>query len=237
MSTPEGRAGNNAIIPVPKLEPDFYDWQARHDAKCRAAAAGNHDLVFIGDSLTHLFEGDPNVPNRGERVWAAYYGGRRALNLGFGWDRTQNVLWRLAHGEFTGQTPRLVVLLIGTNNLTGTANARTNTPAEIAAGVRAITAQLLVASPTSRLLLLGVFPRSTPADPMRGQIRELNSFLAHDAEHHPATRFADLGARFLSADGTIVPDIMNDGVHLTEKGYQLWADAIEPVVHAIVGPR
>lgn len=236
-ASPTVPAGNNAVIPVPKLEPDFYDWDTRHATKCRAAAAGNHDLVFIGDSLTHLFEGDPNVPNRGERLWAAYYGGRRALNLGFGWDRTQNVLWRLAHGEFTGQTPRLVVLLIGTNNLTGTANARTNTPAEIAAGVQAICAQVLAASPASQLLLLGVFPRSTPADPLRGQIRELNVSLQRYAAGQPAIVFADTGARFLAANGTIAPAIMNDGVHLTEPGYQLWAEAIEPVVQDVVGTR
>jgi hypothetical protein len=93
-SAPVQRTGNTAAIPVQKLEEDFYDWYVRHSAKCREAACANHDLVFIGDSITHLFEGDPNVPNRGERVWEAHYGNRNALNLGFGWDRTQNVLWR-----------------------------------------------------------------------------------------------------------------------------------------------
>jgi len=110
--------GNSATIATPVLEHDFYDWHERHRAKCLECERNNHDLVFIGDSITHLFEGDPAVPGRGERVWARYYGQRRALNLGFGWDRTQNVLWRLAHGEFAGQRPRLVVILIGTNNLT-----------------------------------------------------------------------------------------------------------------------
>jgi len=224
------------VAPVPKLEPDFYDWYARHERKCAEAARGSHDLVFIGDSITHLFEGDPNVPGRGERVWAERYGSRNALNLGFGWDRTQNVLWRLDHGEFAGQTPRLVVLLIGTNNLTGTSNAPTNTPAEIAEGIRAVCGQVLAASPASRILLLGVFPRGPAGGPLRGQVREVNALLAAWAERAASVEFVDIGAQFLAADGSIPLEIMNDGVHLTERGYRMWADAIEPVVRRTLGP-
>ena len=226
------RTTNMAVIPVPKLEEDFYDWYARHSAKCREAASGNHDLIFIGDSITHLFEGDPNVPGRGECLWRKYYGARNALNLGFGWDRTQNVLWRLAHGEFSGQTPRLVVILIGTNNLTGTPNAPTNTPLEIAEGIQAICRQVSDASPSSRLLLMGVLPRGAADDPLRARVRELNAILQERVRSWHGVHFADIGDLLLSADGSIAVDVMSDGVHLTEKGYRIWADAIEPVVHA-----
>lgn len=224
-------AGNTAVIPVPKLENDFYDWEARHDAKCREAARGNHDLVFIGDSITHLFEGDPNYPNRGEQVWRARYGTRNALNLGFGWDRTQNVLWRLAHGEFVGQRPRLVVVLIGTNNLTGTANAAVNTPPEIAAGIEAVCRQVVASSPSSRILLMGVLPRAAMAtDPLRAGVCAINSLLQARAAAWPGVQFMDIGHRFLADDGSIPQDVMDDGVHPTEKGYRIWAEAIEPVV-------
>jgi lysophospholipase L1-like esterase len=236
-SQSQSRAGNSAVIPTPKLEEDFYDWYERHDAKCRETAGRNHDLIFIGDSITHLFEGDPNVPNRGERVWKEYYGTRQAMNLGFGWDRTQNVLWRLAHGEFTGQIPRLIVLLIGSNNLTGTEHAPTNTPAEIAEGIRAVCEQLLAASPKSRILLMGIFPRGAANDPLRTSVRELNDRLKPYASRHSSICFADIGQSFLSADGSIPLDIMNDGLHLTEKGYRIWAEAIEPTILRWVGPR
>lgn len=226
----ESPVKNSAIIPVAKLEADFYDWQARHDAKVREAAARNHDLVFIGDSLTHLFEGHPGMPDRGDRVWAEYYGKRNALNLGYGWDRTQNVLWRLSNGEFAGQTPRLVVLLIGTNNLTGSANAATNSPAEIVAGIWTICRLITAASPRSRILLMGVFPRSTPADPLRTRVLEINAILKAEAGRYPAVTHLDIGERFLAADGSIPVTIMSDGVHLVEASYRIWAEAIEPFV-------
>lgn len=229
--------GNTAVMPTPKLENDFYDWDARHDAKCREAASGNHDLVFIGDSITHLFEGDPNIPGRGERVWREFYGARKALNLGFGWDRTQNVLWRLAHGEFAGQTPRLAAILVGTNNLTATANASANTPAEICEGIQAVCREVLAASPESPILLMGVFPRGAVDDPLRARVRELNKALRQYAESRSTIFFSDIGERFVSADGTISPDIMSDGVHLTEDGYRIWAESIETLVLRLVGPR
>lgn len=231
MKPVSGSAMNNsAIIPVSKLEADFYDWQARHDAKVREAAARNHDLVFIGDSLTHLFEGHPGMPDRGDRVWVEYYGKRNALNLGYGWDRTQNVLWRLSNGEFAGQTPRLVVLLIGSNNLTGTANAVTNSPDEIADGIWAICRLITAASPTSRILLMGVFPRSTPNDPLRTRVREINAILKAGVGQHRTATFLDIGERFLAADGSIPVTVMSDGVHLVEASYRIWAEAIEPFV-------
>ena len=229
-------AETSAVTPTPKLENDFYDWYARHEAKSRLAAARSHDLLFLGDSITHLFEGDPNLKDRGEKVWAKHYAPHNALNLGFGWDRTQNVLWRLDHGEIQGQTPRLAVLLIGTNNLTGSNNAPTNTPAQILAGIAAIHQRLAKATPSTRILLLAILPRSTPQDPLRQRIRETNTLLeTHAAAHSLA--YLDLGPRFLDAQGNIPRELMSDGVHPTQAGYQLWADAIEPTVQSALRSR
>ncbi len=224
-----------AVVPVPKLEDDFYDWYQRHEAKCREAASANHDLIFIGDSITHLFEGDPNWKGRGERIWQRFYGQRRAMNLGYGWDRTQNVLWRLAHGEFAGQTPRLVVLLIGTNNLSATANSASSSPAEIADGIAAICRRIDAASPQSRILVMGVLPRGTPADPIRARILEINRLLEAFAKSQPSITFLDIGARFLDGSGRIPVLLMDDGTHPTEAGYELWAQSIEPVVCEAMG--
>jgi lysophospholipase L1-like esterase len=133
-------AGNTAIIPVGKLEKDMYDWDQRHAAILAVKDQVKPQVVLIGDSITHFWGGPPNEPkgNRGKEAWAATFGDLPVLNLGFGWDRTQNVLYRIQQGELDGLIPRLVVIHIGTNNLAGTKNARANTPAEIAEGVGAI---------------------------------------------------------------------------------------------------
>lgn len=223
---------NTAIIPVPKLENDFYDWYQRHETKKAAAAARHYDLIFIGDSITHLFAGDPNWPDRGEKVWEEYYASRNALNLGYGWDRTQNVLYRLHNGEFAGQSPRLIVLNIGTNNLTGTANAVANTPAEILAGIEAIVALIRQAAPATRFLIMGIFPRNTAADPIRQQIRELNRLLRKMVEDGSGMTFMDIGTVFLDPQGEIVKELMPDLCHPSAAGYRLWAEAVEPVIAA-----
>ena len=110
-----------SCIPCPKIENDAYDWYKRHETRCELAKKNSYDIVFIGDSITHFWADEDGVTH-GVEVWREYYGRRRVLNLGFGFDRTQNVLWRLEHGELDGQCPKLVVLNIGTNQFSATPN-------------------------------------------------------------------------------------------------------------------
>lgn len=220
---------NPAIVPAPKIENDFYDWFARHESKCAAARANNHELVFIGDSITHLFEGHPSRPD-GAEVWRKFYGKRGVLNLGYGYDRTQNVLWRLANGEFHGQTPRLVVLNIGTNNLTATANCREFSVSEIVEGILAICDELHRLSPATALLVMAIFPRDKAASPLRKRVEELNAELKKALVSRPFCELADIGRKFLDANGEIPLELMPDLVHPSAEGYRLWAGAIEATV-------
>lgn len=224
---------NTAVIPASKLENDFYDWWKRHEERCSTAASGRYDVVFIGDSITHLFEWEP-ASGRGFAVWRSEIAPLNALNLGFGWDRTQNVLWRLQNGQLAGQSPKVVVLLIGTNNLTGTENARTNTPQEICHGVAAICDYIQSLSPQTALLILGLLPRSTPQDPLRTRVIEVNQLLA-GLENPVAKRFyLNFGARYLRSDGTIPVELMDDLVHPTAAGYQIFADAVLPEIKRLL---
>jgi lysophospholipase L1-like esterase len=226
---------NSAILPATKLEDDFYDWWVRHDEKKRLVASRkDFELVFIGDSITHLFEVSDAVPPRGGSVWNEYYGRRKALDLGFGWDRTQNVLWRLQNGEFDGLAPKLAVLNIGTNNLTGTDHARTNTAEEIVEGIAAICRLIATLSPSTVILVMGIFPRGQPDDALRVHIRRINEGMATLAASRPGLRFMDIGSRFLDPEGRIPVALMNDLTHPTETGYRIWAEAIEPVVRDCV---
>jgi lysophospholipase L1-like esterase len=152
------------------------------------------------------------------------------LNLGFGWDRTQNVLWRLDHGEFDGLHPQRVVINIGTNNFSGTSNARENTPAEVAEGVRAICIRVRSKSPDSRIILMGVLPRGAKAqEPCRKKIAELNKLLQETGKA-PGITFLDIGENFLGPGGELPRTLMGDFCHPTEQGYGIWADALKPLL-------
>lgn len=224
---------NNAVIPVSKLENDCYDWWQRHEAVLAIKDKIDPEIVLIGDSITHYWSGEPvspGAPARGPQSWEAVFGGKKVLNLGFGWDRTQNVLWRLHNGEMDGLKPKWIVLNIGTNNSSGTKNARENTPAETAAGVSEILNLLQKKTPDAKVILMGVFPRAPKAsDPKRRFILELNGLLAKIAEERKLP-FIDLGGKFLAPDGSLPPALMADGVHPSEAGYAIWAEALKEAI-------
>ena len=144
----------------------------------------------------------------------------KVANFGIAGDTTQGVLYRLQNGEGQGFTPKAIMLMIGTNN------TRTNRAAEIAEGVGAVVLELQKDFPEARILLLGVFPRSTPDDPLRTQIAEINSIISKLGDNQRVF-YKDIGSIFLDADGKIAPEIMSDGLHPTTKGYELWAEAVK----------
>jgi lysophospholipase L1-like esterase len=221
---------NTAVVPVPRLEDDSYNWWRRH-AETLAARTKliDPEIVLIGDSITHFWAGEPRAANHlnGPRAWAETFGTRRVLNLGFGWDRTQNVLWRLDHGEFDALRPKLVIVNIGTNNLSATPNARANQPAEIAEGIAAIVDRIRRKSPTAHILVMGVLPRGHgPGDAWRSPIKSLNVILARQLAGKPDTTFLDISARFLAVDGSLPTELMPDGTHPSEQGYSIWGRAI-----------
>lgn len=221
---------NNAVIPVGKLENDSYDWNARHTAILNLKDRLDPEIVLIGDSITHFWGGEPKstIPPRGPQSWQAAFGGRRVLNLGFGWDRTQNVLWRLDHGELDGPDPKWVVINIGTNNFSGTGNARANTPEETAAGIGEVILRVRAKTPEAKIILMGVFPRGQNAsDPKRPQVEALNKILKETYGTVPGITFLDLHDQFLQPDGAISRELMSDFLHPSDKGYAVWAKALK----------
>jgi lysophospholipase L1-like esterase len=228
-------SANTAVIAVQKLEPDFYDWYQRHKEVVELINQRQVDLIFIGDSITHMFGGLPKSPiARGSRTWDKYYGHRNAINMGFGWDRTQNVLWRLEHGELEGIAPKVAVLLIGTNNRTGTQNARQNTPAEIAAGVSAICTTIHKKAPKCQILLLGVLPRS-PRHFVK-PIEEINKRLA-PLKTEAYITFLNMRDQFGDKEGLPKKELMHDGVHPNAAGYRVWAKTMEPVLSKLLNDQ
>ncbi len=226
---------NTAILPAPACETDFYNWTERHEAVCQAIREQPVKLVFVGDSITHLWGGTP-TPNKqaGDKVWQEYYTPRNAINMGFGWDRTQQALWRIENGEFEGITPEVAVVLIGTNNLTGH-NVRENTDPEIVAGITAVCSTIRKKSPKTRVLLLGVLPRG--AEPLGGhrmRIRAINTELAK-LDGNAGVTYLDIGPKLLDQDGKFLAGVAPDNLHLSEAGYRLWAEAMEPTLVKLLG--
>ncbi len=184
------------------------------------------EVLFIGDSITQGWEGD------GKQVWADRYAKRKAVNLGIGGDRTQHVLWRLENAPLDGVKPKAAVVMIGTNN----SNAEDNTPGQIADGIAAIVRKLRERLPGTKILLLAIFPRSENFSAQRGKLTQVNQVIMK-LDDGKNVHFLDIGHRFLNDDGILPAEIMPDYLHLSAKGYQMWADAIEPKLSELLGEK
>jgi lysophospholipase L1-like esterase len=197
-------------------------WKGMHEAMVKRAKEGNIDLVFLGDSITQGWGNNA--------VWQKYYGTLNAVNFGIGGDTTQNVLWRITNGEIEGLSPKVVVLMIGTNNF----GLNGDSIDGVAKGVAAVVQTIRKRLPKTRVLLLGVFPRDEkPKTDGRNKIAKLNEQLAR-MEDRKSVRYLDLGPKFLQPDGSITKEIMPDFLHLSEKGYQIWAESMDPLLREML---
>jgi len=195
-------------------------WTNLHKSFLDRAKKGDVDLLFLGDSITQGW-GD-------NATWKKHYTPLHAANFGIGGDGTQHVLWRVENGELEGIKPRAIVLMIGTNNV------GSSKPDEIAEGIKAILEQLHKRLPEAKVLLLGVFPRSEKPDAARAAVKAINEKIARydDGEK---VHYLDIGPKFMKEDDTISPEIMPDFLHLSPKGYEIWAEAIEPSLKKLLG--
>ena len=192
-------------------------WDELHAKNLARAKEGNVDVLFLGDSITQGW-GD-NAP------WKKHFAPLKAANFGIGGDTTRTVLWRLDHGEVDGIKPKGIVLLIGTNNF----GLHNDKPEDALRGVKAVIAKLREKLPESKILLMGLLPRDAKPDTdYRKRIKTLNAELAKLQNDN--VQYLDIGDKYLEADGAIVKDLMPDALHLSEKGYVLWAEAILPIV-------
>ncbi len=217
-------SAQRATTPVPKTENN--NWMPQHDAYVALAQKGGIDVLFIGDSLTKCWA------REGREVWKARFAPMRAANFGISGDCTQHVLWRMQNGELENIQPKLVVLLIGTNNITAQ-----DSPTDIGQAVGAMIGEIHKRSPNTRILLLGVLPRRELAShPDREIVRSVNQVLAQLQNGNTVT-FLDIGDKFLQPDGSMTKEVSKDFIHLTDKGYEVFADAIQPTIESLLGKK
>lgn len=225
-------AKNLAIDPKPR----DAGWMKRHESFNAVSKKGEAQLVFLGDSITQGWE------KNGKDVWAKTWEPLKAANFGIGGDRTEHVIWRLQNGNFDGIKPKLVVLMIGTNN-TGHQGrpaaehggvAYASSAEQTAEGVKMILDILGKKLPETKVLLLGIFPRgATKEGAMRVQNVATNNLISGLADNK-RVYYMDIGNTFLKPDGTLPKEIMPDLLHLSAQGYQMWADAIEGKVKELM---
>ena len=187
----------------------------RHEGFVAQAKQGNIDLLLHGDSITDWWLQEANKP-----VFDKYFGSLRTANFAVAGDTTQGVLWGLRNGEGQGFQPKAVMLMIGTNNM----NA--NTAPEIAEGIGAIVLEMRKDFPAAKILLLAIFPRSTPGDPIRDKIAETNRIIQR-LDDGKNVFYMDIGAKFLDEKGVFLPDSFRpDNLHPQAKGYDIWGQAV-----------
>lgn len=208
---------NTATVPSARTEPGILERQAECVRRARETKSAN--VVWIGDSITQGWEGP------GRAAWSERLEPLGSLNLGVSGDRTEHVLWRLASAPITHLAPKVVVLLIGTNNL----GHETHTCEQTLEGIRRVIAVLREQAPGARLLVHEIFPRGERFNSMRGDIAQINQAL-RSAQSAGGYRTLSIGDAWVRADGTIAASDMPDFLHLSAAAYAQWAAAIEPLL-------
>jgi len=230
-SAQESKKENSATKPAPRDK----GWEKRHETFVGIAKRGNVDLLFLGDSITDAWGGEGHGMGGGHKIFTSKFVPMKAANFGIGGDRTQHVIWRLQNGELDGIKPKVVQLMIGTNN----SNGSDNTAEEIADGVKGIIDEIKKKSPSTKVLLLAVFPRNTGKDDaakkiQKDKIDKVNSIISKLDDGGKSVKFLDIGSKFKDASGALPKELMPDQLHLSEKGYEIWANAVEGVLTSML---
>ena len=200
----------------------IYDWQTRHDAVIEFNRTHKPEIVFIGDSIIHYWGGEPVAPKAwAPDVWKRTFAGRSVENLGFGWDLTENVLWRIDHGELNGISPKLIIVKIGTNN-TGI-----NTANDIAEGIEAVCVRAHEVQPRAKILLLGILPRRDEVPPRPVITDRVNQLLQSRLGKISWIDYQDFGPSFRNSDGSVNAALFADGVHPNHSGYEMLGNLIQ----------
>ena len=211
-------------VEATKPAPRDDKWVKRHEGFVEIAKKGGVDVLLLGDSITDGWR------SGGKKVYGEHFEPLKSANFGIGGDRTQHVLWRLQNGELEGITPKVCMLMIGTNNGKDSAD-------DVVAGITAIVKEFQKKSPSTKILLLGIFPRGEKPNAGREKNDKVNSVVAKLDDGGKTVKYLDIGAKFMNEDKSISKEIMPDFLHLSEKGYQIWADAVMGSVKELLAAK
>jgi lysophospholipase L1-like esterase len=217
---------------APQADPLFLP---AHKELLKKAKAGRIDVYFLGDSITRRWHAN-DYPKFQEN-WKKNFFGWNAANFGWGADGTQNVLWRLQHGGLDGVNPKVVVLMIGTNNVgeLDPEEDHSNEVARVAAGIEAILKTIREKAPRAKVVMMGITQRSDKGPALSHTIHAINERIARLADGK-RVRYLNINDRLADKDGMLIEGVTVDGLHLSLRGYQIWADALKPILTEWLGP-
>ncbi|HEX7645326.1 MAG TPA: GDSL-type esterase/lipase family protein [Burkholderiaceae bacterium] len=196
-------------------------WHQMFDSQVARAEKGDVEVMFVGDSITEMWPKD---------LFEANFGQFKAANFGIGGDHTGNLLWRLQNPAMQSLKPKLVVLLIGVNNL----NLCGETPEQVFAGIQAVVVKLRSQYPAARILLNAVLPEDEhPDSEARQKVVALDKMVATLGDDKTVF-YHDYGSKFMQPDGTLSAELQPDFLHFSEKGYRIWADAMRPDIEQLL---
>lgn len=204
--------------------------QIAHEQMVDKAKKGRIDLYFVGDSITRRWGTSDAVWKDMYANWKENFWGWNAGNFGWGADSTQNILWRMQNGELDNVNPKVIVLLAGTNNISGG-----ESPENVAKGVKAIFDTCRSKAPNATIIVTGILPRNDKMDyiPVINAANELIKKFARGRK----TIYVNANSKLADKDGKLVEGVTIDNLHLSVKGYQIWADALNPHLKRLLGKK
>jgi lysophospholipase L1-like esterase len=208
---PEDMA-NKRYPPIRQRRDGVYEWLPRHNEVIRLNHTTNPEILMIGNSITHFWGGKPYSNNYGGNTWNKFFGKRRVTNMGFGWDRIENVFWRIFHGELEGCHPKHICLLIGVNNI-----SHNDSEEDVSDGVVALAKLIRERQPQAKLHVIKIYPAKNKED----IINRTNNLIAQKLVCDDHTDLVDLTSFLTLHDGSgrIDESLFREGLHPNEKGY------------------
>jgi len=216
---------------APRTDPNS---KLAHEQMLEILKKGRIDVYFVGDSITRRWRATDYPQFLAN--WNENFFGWNAANFGWGGDTIQNILWRMQHGELDGVDPRLIVLLAGTNNV-GNTPASDAKVSDVAGGLQALLDTLREKAPRATIIVTGILPRNDGADPtaVMASINRINDAIAKFADGK-TIRYLNINDKLADSDGKLFDGMTGDRLHLSLKGYQVWADALKPLFTELIGP-
>lgn len=203
-----------------RREPHMYEWNDRHEQILKLNKEKAPEIVMIGNSITNYWSGEPLAPvQSGKKSWDKLFEGKVVRNLGFGWDKVENVLWRVFHGELDGYRAKNIFMMIGTNNL------ESNTDKEIIIGIHRVVEAIRLRQPAAKLHVIGILPRKG----MDARIKTFNQHLREQLMSTDAV-YVDFSSAMTDKKGVIDLSLFKDGLHPDEKGYEKIAEELKKLI-------